>query len=60
MIMQKEGRIMKKIYIFGAGANGKQLLEELTKWGQRKRVVAFIDNDKEKQMFGVGGWNASA
>lgn len=31
------------------------MLEELTKWGQRKRVVAFIDNDKEKQMFGVGG-----
>lgn len=50
---------MKKIYIFGAGTNGKQLLDELTKWGQRERVAAFIDNDKAKQMFWRGGWNAS-
>lgn len=38
-------------YIFGAGANGRQLLERLNSAGIT--VTAFIDNDRNKQNVGV-------
>lgn len=41
----------KKIYIFGAGTKGIELLEQLNLLGNNiiNNVVAFIDNDKNKQ-----------
>ncbi len=37
----------KRIYIFGAGVNGKRLLKRLNAIGDSK-IVGFIDNDPEK------------
>ena len=45
----------EKIYIFGGGNNGKELLDFLTEHRKEERIAAFIDNDKEKQAAGIRG-----
>lgn len=44
----------KKIYLFGAGLIGKEILEIIKKTGC---FAGFIDNDSEKQSFGAHGVN---
>lgn len=44
--------MVNQFYIFGAGTNGRQLLERLNAAGIT--VAAFIDNDRDKQSKGVG------
>lgn len=44
--------MVNQFYIFGAGTNGRRLLERLNAAGIT--VAAFIDNDRDKQSKGVG------
>lgn len=39
----------KRIAIFGAGARGKRLYQELKAYGKDAEIICFIDNDRMKQ-----------
>ncbi|MEY8410227.1 class I SAM-dependent methyltransferase [Lachnospiraceae bacterium 62-26] len=49
--MEKNGRI----FIFGGGVKGKELLDYLIEIGREGDVEAFIDNDIKKQKDGIKG-----
>lgn len=54
VVEERESRVKKIVYIFGAGKNGKELLELLNE-NQKVEVAAFIDNDEKKHGKCEGG-----